>query len=46
MTCSIIAYNTSSFDGAETIAEGFVAIKNNDVVPQEIKNLIKEYVKW
>lgn len=42
----ISRYNTLSYDGAETIAEGLVAIKNNRDVLQEIKELIKEYVKW
>lgn len=39
-------YNNSSYDGAETIAEGVVAIRNNEIVPQEIRNLVEEYVKW
>ena len=30
----------------ETIAEGLVAIRNNRDVLLEIKDLIKEYVKW
>lgn len=39
-------YNTASYDGAETIAEGLVAIKNGDDVLPEIQDLLEEYVKW
>lgn len=39
-------YSTLSYDGAETIAEGLVAITNNEDMPQEIKDLVEEYVKW
>lgn len=39
-------YNDGSLDGAETIAEGVVAIKNGDKVSQQIANLVKEYTGW
>ena len=39
-------YNDSLRDGAETIAEGVVALRNGGVVPKEIKDLIEEYVRW
>lgn len=42
----ISKYNTFSYDGAETIAEGLVAIKNNEDVPNKIKDLVEEYIKW
>ncbi|MFR9292972.1 MAG: minor capsid protein, partial [Peptococcus niger] len=40
-------YNSVARDGAETIAEGFVAIKNGKKVPTKVRELVQEYVeRW
>lgn len=40
-------YNDALKDGAETIAEGFVAMSNGEEVPAEIQKLVKEYIsRW
>ncbi len=43
----ISQYNSTSGDGAETIAEGFVAMGNGEEVPAEIQKLVNEYIsRW
>lgn len=43
----ISRYNSVCEDGAETIAEGFVAMSNGEDVPAEIQALVNEYVnRW
>ena len=40
-------YADASLDGAETIAEAFVRLRNNEKVPDEAINLVKEYIeRW
>lgn len=40
-------YNNDLEDGAETIAEGFVAMSNGENVPEEIQKLVNEYIsRW
>lgn len=40
-------YADVSMDGAETIAEGFVRLRNGEVVPDEVRLLVKEYIeRW
>lgn len=41
----ISIYNSTSNDGAETIAEGFVAMKNGDDVPENIERLVKRFIR-
>lgn len=43
----VSAYSDLSEDGAETIAEAFVRIKNNETVSDDIKELVRVYVeRW
>ena len=40
-------YSDALEDGAETIAEGFVRIRNNETVDDRVKSLVNEYVeRW
>lgn len=40
-------YADYSLDGSETIAEGFVRIKNCEPVPKEVQSLVAEYIeRW
>lgn len=40
-------YADASLDGAETIAEAFVRLRNNEKVPDEAISLVKEYIeRW
>lgn len=40
-------YADSSWDGAETIAEAFVRLKNNESVPEAAKLLVEKYIeRW
>lgn len=40
-------YADRSLDGAETIAEGFVRIRNGENVPDEVSSLVAEYIeRW
>lgn len=40
-------YNDVCEDGAETIAEGFVAMQNSEDVPEKIRALVNEYImRW
>ena len=40
-------YADSTYDGAETIAEAFVKIKNGEYVSEKVKKLVQEYVeRW
>lgn len=46
-TDGLSLYNSLSYDGAETIAKGFVAIKNGEKVPSKIIELVDEYIeRW
>lgn len=43
----VSAYSDSLEDGAETIAEGFVRIRNGEKVDERVKSLVDEYVeRW
>jgi hypothetical protein len=40
-------YADVSYDGAETIAEGFVRIRNKESIPDEVVDLVNEFIeKW
>lgn len=43
----VSVYSNKSHDGAETIAEGFVRMRNNEDVSEEVRKLIEQYVeRW
>ena len=43
----VSGYSDALEDGAETIAEGFVRIRNNETVDDRVKSLVNEYVeRW
>lgn len=43
----VSGYSDALEDGAETIAEGFVGIRNNETVDDRVKSLVNEYVeRW
>ena len=43
----VSGYSNKSHDGAETIAEGFVRIRNNEAISEEVRKLIEQYVeRW
>jgi len=40
-------YSDSTEDGAETIAEAFVRIRNNEAVSDDVRKLVRIYVeRW
>ena len=40
-------YSDRTRDGAETIAEGFVRMRNGEQVPKEVQNMVRQYVeRW
>lgn len=46
-TTGVSEYADVSHDGAETIAEGFVRIRNGENVPDKVKDLVNQYVeRW
>ena len=43
----VSGYSDATRDGAETIAEGFVKIRNNEDVSEKVRELIEKYVeRW
>ena len=41
------AYADSTWDGAESIAEGFVRLRNGEEIPKKLKKIIEEYIeRW
>ena len=43
----VSGYSDAKLDGAETIAEAFVRIRNNEQIPQEAIDLVKRYIeRW
>lgn len=41
------AYADSTWDGAESIAEGFVRLRNGEEIPENLKEIIEEYIeRW
>ena len=43
----VTAYADSTWDGAETIAEAFVKLRNGESVPDKAKQLVEKYVeRW
>lgn len=43
----VSAYADSTWDGAESIAEGFVRLRNGEEIPDKLKQIIEEYIeRW